>query len=110
MPIAAELIRKEGDQPDTRRAPRTEIALRAGFRKSGYETSKADILDISSTGFRIDSSMALGAGSDVWLKLPGFEPKHARVVWVDGYKAGCEFVSPFYDAVFDNFLRENGLA
>lgn len=102
MNIAAELY---CDRSGERRiAERRPLEFRAEFRKRGYEAAKADILDISTTGFKVDTSMALGPDMEVWLKLPGLEPKPAVVMWVDGFHAGCRFLTPFYDAVLEQFL------
>ncbi|MBC2778556.1 PilZ domain-containing protein [Parasphingopyxis marina] len=98
------LTRKKWTEEDKRAAGRKDVDLRVGFRKAGYDAAKADVRDISSRGFKIDTAMIVGEGTEVWLKLPGVEPKHAKVVWVNGFQAGCEFMTPFYDAVFDNFL------
>ena len=103
MRFAAEL--QSEPKGSKRAAEREQLGMRAGFRKRGYETTKVDILDISRTGFKADCSMALSVGAEVWLKLPNLEPKVAQVVWVDGFMVGCKFEAPFYDSVFDDFVR-----
>ena len=35
-------------------------------------------------------------GTEVWLKLPGFEVRRSRVVWVRGKDVGCEFQFPLH--------------
>lgn len=84
------------------------MALRAGFRRRGYDVAKADVLDLSETGFRVDSALTLGPGSEVVLRLPGLEAKAARVVWAVGFEAGCEFETPLYGPVLEAFLRRHG--
>lgn len=105
MKLAVEIMVE--NEEGRRKAERIPVELRTGFRKRGYDTAKADLLDISTDGFKIDSSMTLGPGTEVWLKLPGLEPKAANVVWVDGYTAGCEFLTPLYQGVLDQFLARN---
>ena len=105
MSITAELLTKATGFDERRFAQREAINVRAGFRKSGYDSAKADITDISTTGCKIDSTVNLGTNTMVWIKFPGFAPMEATVVWANGFEAGCEFSAGFYEPVLDNFLR-----
>jgi hypothetical protein len=44
----------------------------------------------------------------VWLRLPGLESLHARVVWMRGHLLGGEFVRPLHPAVLDMIVRNAG--
>ncbi|MGP1281353.1 MAG: PilZ domain-containing protein [Parasphingopyxis sp.] len=105
MSISAELLVETPESDERRAAPRAPIDVRAGFRKSGYHASKADISDVSAKGCRVAGALQLAAGTEIWIRLPGLQPLRARVAWTDGFEAGCEFATPFHDAVLDNFLR-----
>ncbi len=108
MGIAAEL---HSTNPEGKReAGRTAVGMRTGFRKRGYENARADLLDISAKGFKVDTALAPGVGNVVWLRLPGIEPKVAQVKWVDGFIAGCEFHAPMHTAVLDRLLDQLELA
>ncbi|MEM8694832.1 MAG: PilZ domain-containing protein [Pseudomonadota bacterium] len=110
MPIRAQLLVKDPDFDERRAAYRETVDMRAGFRKAGYDAAKADISDMSLTGCKVDSAMSLGAGTEVWIKFPGLQPMKARVVWCEGFEAGCEFAEPFHPAVLDNFLSRHRAA
>lgn len=69
-----------------------------------------DLLDLSASGFRIDTTCALTEGMVVWLNLPGFEPRPAKVAWIEGFQAGCKFDEPFNETIFDDFLKRHGFA
>lgn len=85
-----------------RKTERVPVSLDAGLRPRGISSAvSVQILDLSTHGFRIDSQLDLAVGTDVWLRLPGLEPCHARVAWVDGYVAGCAFERPLHPAVLD---------
>jgi hypothetical protein len=43
--------------------------------------------------------------TDIWLRLPGLESLHARVVWQRGHLVGGEFVRPLHPAVLDMIVR-----
>jgi hypothetical protein len=82
-----------------RRADRVSIELGAGLRQRGASGVSVQIMDLSTDGFRVATHLELYAGTDVWLRLPGLEPCHARVVWSEGHLVGCAFVRPLHPAV-----------
>ena len=90
---------------DGRRAERSEVVLGAGLRQRGAHAVTVQVLDLSVSGFRAATHLQLMAGSDIWLKLPGLESLHARVVWMSGHLMGCEFVRPLHPAVLAMVVR-----
>lgn len=85
-----------------RKSARVPVSLDAGLRaRGGYSSVSVQILDLSTHGFRIESLLDLAVGMDVWLRLPGLEPCHARVAWVENYVAGCAFERPLHPAVLE---------
>jgi hypothetical protein len=82
---------------DGRKAERRIVNLAAALREDGAKTSQIVMLDISAGGFKAEVGEDIEEGSEVWLKLPGFEAKRSRVVWRRGTEAGCEFESPLHD-------------
>ena len=85
-----------------RQSERIPVDFDAGLRpRGGTAPVSVHILDLSTHGFRIDSLLDLAVGSDVWLRLPGLEPCHAKVAWSDGYVSGCRFERPLHPAVLD---------
>jgi hypothetical protein len=103
MSFMAQLSTEEAN--DGRRAERTEVVLGAGLRQRGAHAVTVQVLDLSTTGFRAATHLDLMPGSDVWLKLPGLETLHARVVWMRGHLLGCEFVRPLHPAVLQMVVR-----
>ncbi|PSJ41855.1 PilZ domain-containing protein [Allosphingosinicella deserti] len=97
------LIGELSTQPygEIRKAARKEIVLGAGLRQRGATAITVQILDLSTHGFRAATHLELPEGTDVWLKLPGLETWHSRVVWMRGHLLGCEFVRPLHPAVLD---------
>ena len=92
---------------DGRKAPREELILGAGLRQRGASGVTIQILDLSTHGFRAATHLELMPGTDVWLKLPGLESWHARVVWMRGHLLGCEFVRPLHPAVLAMIVRNS---
>jgi hypothetical protein len=95
--------------PDSegRRAARSEVVLGAGLRQRGAHAVTVQVLDLSVTGFRAATHLELNPGSDIWLKLPGLESLHSRVVWAQGHLLGCEFLRPLHPAVLDMVVRNS---
>ena len=91
-----------------RKAERAEIILGAGLRQRGASAVTVQILDLSTHGFRAATHLELNEGTDIWLKLPGLETWHSRVVWMRGHLLGCEFVRPLHPAVLDMIVRNSG--
>lgn len=87
--------------PEGRRTERRVVNLAASLREPGASLADAEVLNLSVTGFAAETDAPLEPGGHVWLKLPGLEPANSRVVWVEGRKAGFEFVSPLHPATLD---------
>lgn len=90
--------------PDGRRAERRIVNLAASLREPGASLADAEVVNLSTTGFAAETDANLETGNHVWLKLPGLEPANSRVVWIEGRKAGFEFVTPLHSATLDLVL------
>ncbi len=86
------------------RAERKDIDIRIDCRKRGYEKAKVELLDLSRTGFLIETGSHFAPGETVFLHLPGLEPKPATVVRHDQFGTGCRFDTPFPDYMFDHLV------
>lgn len=91
-----------------RRARRADVMLGAGLRQRGAHAVTVQIVDLSTDGFRAATHLELFTGSDIWLKLPGLESLHARVVWMRGHLLGAQFVRPLHPAVLDMVVQAAG--
>jgi len=91
-----------------RRAERVPVELGAGLRQRGAAGVSVQIMDLSTDGFRVATHLALANGTDVWLRLPGLEPCHARVVWAEGHLVGCAFERPLHPAVLQMVIAKAG--
>lgn len=87
--------------PDGRRAERRIVNLAASLREPGASMAEIEVLNLSVTGFAAECDMPVETGAHLWLKLPGLEPVNSKVVWVEGRKAGFEFVTPLHPATLD---------
>lgn len=91
----------EGDQ---RRDERVEVFLRTSLateRKSGIS---AQLVNISSTGFMIRSTTSFAPEDRITILLPAIGAIAAQVVWAQGGRIGCAFVTPFDEAGFTALL------
>ena len=90
---------------EARGAERKDLVVGAALRQRGAHAITVQVMDLSVTGFRAATHLTLENGSDIWMKLPGLESLHARVVWQRGHMIGCEFVRPLHPAVLEMLVR-----
>lgn len=83
-----------------RQSERRPLMVRVQYRRTIVRLA-AQILDLSCHGLRLAGMERLRAGECVWITLPGLPPRQAKVVWVDRFEAGCAFIEPLHQAVFD---------
>ena len=93
-----------------RRSERVPVDVGAGLRQRGASGVSVRVLDLSPHGFRAATHLELYEGVDVWLRLPGLEPYHAKVAWREGHFIGCAFERPLHPAVVDMIVRKAGNA
>jgi hypothetical protein len=95
-------VRREGE---TRRETR-QFAHRDGEVEAvGADSLPGVVTDLSRSGFRMVIDEPLVPESVVWLKIGGYGPFMARVVWYDGVAAGCEFAGKLQPEVVGQLLE-----
>src|SRR5688500_3327544 len=112
LTLRGELSTEPGFAPAPRkgrRADRVTVELGAGLRQRGASGVSVQIMDLSTDGFRVATHLELYTGTDVWLRIPGLEPCHARVVWSEGHFVGCAFVRPLHPAVLQMVVAKAGM-
>jgi hypothetical protein len=91
-----------------RKSERVQVDMGAALRQRGASGVSVRVLDLSPHGFRAATHLELPEGVDVWLRLPGLEPYHAKVAWSEGHFIGCAFERPLHPAVVDMIVRKAG--
>jgi len=91
-----------------RNSQRLNVDMSAGLRQRGASGVSVRVLDLSTHGFRAATHLELAKGTDVWLRLPGLEPYHAKVAWSEGHYVGCAFERPLHAAVVEMIVRKAG--
>jgi hypothetical protein len=92
----------------SRKSERVTLEMGAGLRQRGGTGVAIQIVDLSIDGFRASTHLQLAKGTDVWLRLPGLEPYHAKVMWSKGNFIGCAFERPLHPAVLEMIVRKGG--
>lgn len=92
---------------DHRRTLRLDVHFSAGLREPGTSLRfPVEVIDLSMTGFRFETSFTLKAGQKVFVSIPGVNVLEAIVAWGRGYIYGAEFERPLYNAVFDHIAAK----
>ena len=89
---------------DGRKAERRIVNIAAALREDGAKKTQIVVRDISTGGFKAEVSEPVEEGSEVWLKLAGWEAKRSHVVWVKEGLVGCEFETPLHQAELDQMV------
>jgi hypothetical protein len=89
---------------DGRKAERRIVNLAGALRDAGTKTGPIIVIDISVGGFKADVPEPIEEGTEVWLKIPGFEAKRSRVIWTKGKEIGCEFEWPLHDGELEQIV------
>ena len=85
-----------------RRTMRLDVCFNAGLREPGSAHKfEVDVIDLSMTGFRFETSFTIKPGSMVFVTIPGMSTLEATVHWSRGFIYGAQFDHPLHTAVFD---------
>jgi hypothetical protein len=103
---APEAVRNVTDdfKEEKPRDPRNKISARIEIRKSGVAKCKADILDISRTGFQLNCALHFNEGEHVFVSLPGMQTLSATAVWHNDFGTGFKFEAPISEYVYDGLV------
>lgn len=94
---------------NSRRASRLDVVMEAGLREFGTTKFPVRVVDLSTSGFRCETSFTLRTGASVWLTIPSLAAIEAVVAWKRGFTYGCQFDRPLHPAVFDHIARQHGI-
>ena len=81
------------------------IACEVDFRQRGGPKYAVHLIDLSPEGARFEPPIRVSLDEEVWLRIPGIEPRLGRVCWIEKWQVGIEFVQPFHPAVFDHVVK-----
>ena len=84
--------------PEGRKAERRVVNMAARLREPGAIVTDVEVRNLSTDGFMAQGDFSVETGTYVWLKLNGLEAMSCRTVWIDGDKAGFEFVNTLHPA------------
>lgn len=87
---------------DNRKDLRSPVEITAELFVSESVRFKVVVLDLSSSGFRINTANHIPLGRLVYLTLPGLQSLQARVAWNDREHYGCTFSKPLHGATCDH--------
>lgn len=88
---------------------RHNLLVSVKLRRPGESWFNARLANLSPTGFRVQSFTRLDLDATIYVMLPGFDGRKAKVVWVREHEAGCQFERPLHPAIFDHVVRMSRL-
>lgn len=85
-----------------RRTMRLDLRFLAGLREPGSAHKfEVDVIDLSMTGCRFETSFTIKPGRMVFFTIPGMNTLEATINWSRGFIYGAQFDQPLNAAVFD---------
>ena len=94
------LFRNTGGRRSERLSYAADVQFRSGSRRANVRLS-----DISKFGARVSGVFLVHEDDRFFIKLQGMESIEARVVWVEEFEFGCEFIRPLNEQVLENLLH-----
>lgn len=85
-----------------RQYDRKNVTIDAHARAIGGSKSLVKVLDVSETGFRMETSFTFDLYKDIFLSIPGFQSLEANIIWHRGNLYGCTFLVPLHPAILDH--------
>lgn len=81
---------------------RKNVVIDAYVRLIQGGKSLVRILDVSETGFRMDTSVKYELDKDIFLSILGFQSLEANIVWHRETLYGCTFLVPLHPAILQH--------
>ena len=88
-----------------RKCCRGDVAIGGTIRASGGIKCRIKIVDISTTGFRMECLTYLSDNQVISMAMPGFETLQAKIIWQTEWMYGCQFARPLHPAVYEHIVR-----
>lgn len=89
-----------------RKSRRDLVSIRADILVSLGPRFKVSVIDLSRTGFRMETGNIIVADTKVYLTMPTMQSLQARVAWQDAVYYGCEFSQPLHESIFDHIAKQ----
>jgi hypothetical protein len=87
--------------PPRRKLPRVALDAEVSTRRSVERSYCTMIHDLSRAGCSLEFVERPRIEESIWIKFEGLEALDSIVRWIEGDRAGVEFVKPLHEAVFD---------
>ncbi|MEO8547244.1 MAG: PilZ domain-containing protein [Sphingomicrobium sp.] len=91
-----------------RRSKRLDLLAEVTLRRPGKQNFRVRAYDISPEGCKVELIDRPEVGEQLWIKFDGLEALQAKACWMEGARAGLEFVRPIHAAVFELLLLRLG--
>ncbi|HEY9580807.1 MAG TPA: PilZ domain-containing protein [Rhizorhapis sp.] len=88
---------------------RCNLLMDVKLRRQGGNWFNARLSNLSLTGFRVQTFARLDLDSTIWVMLPGFDGRRAKIIGTRDHEADCLFERPLHAAIFDHLLLMNRL-
>lgn len=102
------ILQRQSDFTERRRHGRAPLGIMVAVRERSRSASNARLVDFTALGCQVDGVVVVQRDAQIFVKLPGLESQPARIVWLEGSRAGLEFEAQLHPAVAARFLPASG--
>jgi hypothetical protein len=88
-----------------RNSSRNDVRITAELLISAGPRFKVAVLNLSQTGFRIETGNYIVPARKIYLTIPGFQSFQARIAWNRRDIYGCEFTQPLHPSIFEHIAK-----
>lgn len=92
------------DDINRRRAERNTVALATVLTPRDGEPLRAELYNMSRTGFMVETSHRLRERTTLMIEVPLIGKMHARVIWTLGNRMGGQFAAPLDETLYARFV------
>src|SRR3546814_19840769 len=83
---------------------RCNLLMDVKLRRQGGNWFNARLSNLSLTGFRVQTFARLDLDSTIWVMLPGFAGRRAKIIGTRDHKADCLLEAPPHAGFFDHII------
>jgi hypothetical protein len=87
---------------NNRKDLRSQVEISGELFVSQGVRFKVAVLDLSVSGFRVNTANHISLNKIVYLTIPGLQSLQARVAWNDRENYGCAFSKPLHGSTYEH--------
>lgn len=98
---------QQQDWGNKRCSSRNAVSIPAELMIPAGPRFKVAVMDLSTTGFRLETPNYIDVGRRIYLTIPSFHCMQARIAWNHRDWYGCEFAQALHPSIFAHIAEKH---